>query len=286
MPEPLLPLLPHPVTGDLYASPVPPGTGWPDDPAAPDTPVARTPAQVVDLADAATELRALDAAVSVCGACPRLVAWREAVAGEKRASFAGEPYWGRPVAGWGEERPRVLVVGLAPAANGGNRTGRIFTGDRSGDWLFAALHRVGLAVQQTSLHAGDGQRLVGTRMVATVRCAPPDNRPTTEERDTCSPWLQRELRLVADSVRAVVCLGSYGWDATLRTFRAQGYAVPRPKPRFGHGAETVLTSPSGVTVHVVGSYHPSQQNTFTGRLTEPMLDAVLGRAADLAGLAT
>ena len=285
MPEPLLPLLPHPVTGDLYASPVPPGTGWPDDPAAPDTPVARTPAQVVDLADAATELRALDAAVSVCGACPRLVAWREAVAGEKRASFAGEPYWGRPVAGWGEERPRVLVVGLAPAANGGNRTGRIFTGDRSGDWLFAALHRVGLAVQQTSLHAGDGQRLVGTRMVATVRCAPPDNRPTTEERDTCAPWLRREVGLVAGSVRAVVCLGSYGWDAALRTFRAEGYAVPRPKPRFGHGAETVLTSPSGGAVHVLGSYHPSQQNTFTGRLTEPMLDAVLGRAAQLAGLA-
>ncbi|MGH3372548.1 MAG: uracil-DNA glycosylase, partial [Nocardioidaceae bacterium] len=237
-----------------------------------------------ELAGATPTIGDLDAAVSVCRACPRLVAWREGVATTKRASFAGEPYWGRPVAGWGEPRPWILVVGLAPAANGGNRTGRIFTGDRSGDWLFAALHRVGLAVQATSTHAGDGQRLVGTRMVATVRCAPPDNRPTTEERDTCSPWLTREVRLVGDSVRAVVCLGSYGWDAALRTFRALGYVVPRPRPRFGHAAEAVLTSAAGRPVHLLGCYHPSQQNTFTGRLTEPMLDAVLRRATELAGL--
>jgi len=278
------PLLPHPVTGDLFASPVVPGTGWPDDPAAAGDPTAETAADVARLAGGAADLGQLDAAVSVCRACSRLVEWREDVARTKRASFAGEPYWGRPVAGWGDHEPRILVVGLAPAANGGNRTGRIFTGDRSGDWLFASLHRVGLAVQESSLHAGDGQRLVGTRMIATVRCAPPDNRPTTSERDTCAPWLLRELTLVAASVRVVVCLGSYGWDAALRGHRALGYDVPRPKPRFGHEAETVLTAPDGRELTVVGSYHPSQQNTFTGKLTETMLDAVLARAAALGGV--
>jgi uracil-DNA glycosylase family 4 len=244
--------------------------------------VAATPAAVRRLA-AGADLDELDAAVSVCRACPRLVRWREDVAVTKRAAFADEPYWGRPVAGWGDPEPGVLIVGLAPAANGGNRTGRIFTGDRSGDWLFASLHRVGLAAQETSLHAGDGQRLVGARMVATVRCAPPDNRPTVEERDTCAPWLLREVALVSGSLRAVVCLGSYGWDAALRTLRALGWSVPRPKPRFGHAAETVVVTPEGREVVVLGSYHPSQQNTFTGKLTEEMLDAVLARAAALAG---
>ena len=273
--------LPHPVTGAPFPSPVPPGTGWPGDPADAATPVARDAEDVRRLADGAG-LDGLGAAVSVCRACDRLVAWREAVAGAKRASFAGEPYWGRPIAGWGAPDPAVLVVGLAPAANGGNRTGRIFTGDRSGDWLFASLHRAGLAAQETSVHAGDGQRLVRTRMVAAVRCAPPDNRPTTVERDTCAPWLAREVALVSASLRVVVCLGGYGWDAALRTFREIGYDVPRPRPRFGHGAEAPLTGPAGRTVLLLGSYHPSQQNTFTGRLTEPMLDAVLGRAAALA----
>lgn len=277
-------LLPHPLTGDLFPSPVPPGTGWPDDPAAVDTPVAETPADVIALADAAAGLSDIDARVSVCRACPRLVRWREDVAVGKRASFAGEPYWGRPIAGWGDPEPRVLIIGLAPAANGGNRTGRIFTGDRSGDWLFASLHRVGLAAQETSVHAGDGQRLLGARMVATVRCAPPDNKPTIEERDTCAPWLVEEVSMVAGSVRAAVALGSYGWDAALRVFRAVGYDVPRPKPKFGHAAETVLTSPEGRELVLLGSYHPSQQNTFTGKLTEPMLDAVLARAASLGGL--
>ncbi|HSE10812.1 MAG TPA: uracil-DNA glycosylase [Nocardioidaceae bacterium] len=277
-------LLPHPVTGAPFPSPVPPGTGWPDDPAPEGTPVARSPREVAALAEAATGLTELDAAVSVCSACPRLVTWREDVAAAKRASFADEPYWGRPVAGWGDPRPRVLIVGLAPAANGGNRTGRIFTGDRSGDWLFASLHRVGLAAQETSVHAGDGQRLLGARMVATVRCAPPDNKPTTEERDTCAPWLLREVTLVAEDLRAVVCLGAYGWDAALRTFRTLGYDVPRPKPRFGHAAEAVIVSPAGGPVTLLGSYHPSQQNTFTGKLTETMLDGVLGRAAELGGL--
>ena len=272
---------PHPVTGAAFASPVPPGTGWPEDPASAATPVARDATDVVQLAAAIDDVHELSAVISVCRGCPRLVAWREGVAAAKRASFADQPYWGRPIAGWGDDRPRVLIVGLAPAANGGNRTGRIFTGDRSGDWLFASLHRVGLATQERSEHAGDGQRLLDTRMVATVRCAPPDNKPTIVERDTCAPWLLKELSLVGDSVRAVVCLGSYGWDAALRSFRSLGYDVPRPKPRFGHGAETVISSPAGRAVTIVGSYHPSQQNTFTGKLTEAMLDGVLARAAAL-----
>jgi uracil-DNA glycosylase len=274
-------VLPHPVTGQAFDSPVPPGTGWPGDPAGPGTPVADTAEDVETLAAAAEDVETLSAAVSVCRACDRLVAWREAVATAKRASYAGEPYWGRPIAGWGSTTPGVLVIGLAPAANGGNRTGRIFTGDRSGDWLFASLHRVGLASQPTSVHAADGQRLIGTRMVAAVRCAPPDNRPTTEERDTCAPWLVRELTLVAPTVRVVVCLGLFGWEAALRAYRTVGYAVPRPKPRFGHGAEAQLTDPDGRSVTVLGCYHPSQQNTFTGKLTEPMLDAVLARAREL-----
>ena len=271
--------LPHPLTGMLFPSPVPPGTGWPDDPASADSPVAHTAGEVASLAEQ-VPLAELDARVSVCAACPRLVEWRERVAVEKRASFSGEPYWGRPIAGWGSAEPRVLIVGLAPAANGGNRTGRIFTGDRSGDWLFAALHRVGLATKPTSVHAGDGQRLLGTRMVAAVRCAPPANKPLPAERDTCAPWLQRELELVLPSVRAVVCLGSFGWTAALAALRTAGFDVPRPRPRFGHGVEVPLTD-GDRTLVVLGCFHPSQQNTFTGKLTEPMIDAVLGRAAGL-----
>ncbi|WP_278249607.1 uracil-DNA glycosylase [Nocardioides sp. IC4_145] len=279
-------LLPHPATGRLFPSPVPPGTGWPGDPADATTPVAATPAAVRRLARDAG-LHDVEAGVSVCRACPRLVRWREDVAHAKRASFAGEPYWGRPIPGFGAEHPTILVVGLAPAANGANRTGRVFTGDRSGDWLFASLHRVGLATQPTSVHADDGLELVDTRLVATVRCAPPLNKPTPEERDTCAPWLDREVALVADSVRVVVALGSFGWDAALRTYRRAGHVVPVPKPRFGHGAEAHLARPGGAHedgpgVTLLGSYHPSQQNTFTGKLTEPMLDRVLGRAAALA----
>ena len=241
--------------------------------------MARSVAQVRRLA-AAASLEELGAEISVCRACPRLVRWREDVAVTKRASYAGEPYWGRPIPGWGSATPAVLVVGLAPAANGANRTGRVFTGDRSGDWLFASLHRVGLATQPTSVHAVDGLELVDTRMVATVRCAPPQNKPTTAERDTCAPWIEAELTLLVEHVRVVVALGSIGWDATLRSFRALGWQVPSPKPRFGHGAEAVL-SDGGREILLLGSYHPSQQNTFTGKLTEPMLDAVLGRAAAL-----
>jgi uracil-DNA glycosylase len=270
----------HPLTGRSFPSPVPPGTGWPEDPAAPDTPVASSADDVRRLA-ATTDLAELDARVSVCSACPRLVAWREKVAHDKRASFANQPYWGRPIAGWGDPSPTVLIVGLAPAANGGNRTGRVFTGDSSGDWLFASLHRVGLAVQPTSEHAGDGQRLVGARMVATVRCAPPLNKPTTLERDTCQPWIRQEIRLVEQSLRVVVALGGIGWAGALDALAAAGYAVPKPRPKFGHGASVDLLSPEGRSVVLLGCYHPSQQNTFTGRLTAPMLDDVLGRAASL-----
>lgn len=276
------PLLPHPATGALFASPVPPGSGWPGDPAEPDTPVAGTPARVRRLARD-VPLEELDARVSVCCACPRLVRWREDVARTKRASYADQPYWGRPIPGWGSPTPRILVVGLAPAANGANRTGRVFTGDRSGDWLFASLHRVGLATQGTSVHAADGLELVDTRMVATVRCAPPQNKPTTAERDACAPWIEAELGLLVDHVRVVVALGGFGWDAALRSYAAIGWDVVRPKPRFGHGAEARLVR-GDREVLLVGCYHPSQQNTFTGRLTEEMLDTVLGRAADAAKL--
>lgn len=258
---------------------MPPGTGWPDDPARPDTPVAASSNDVRRLSGDAP-LPELEARMSVCRACPRLVTWREDVAEAKRASYSDEPYWGRPIHGWGSSTPRVLIIGLAPAAHGGNRTGRIFTGDRSGDWLFASLHRVGLASQATSLYAGDEQQLIDSRMVAAVRCAPPQNKPTTQERDNCAPWLEAEMRLVLPTVRAVVALGSFGWDAALRALGSLGYVVPRPRPRFGHGTEAVLAlGDSEITL--LGSYHPSQQNTFTGLLTEVMLDDVLGRAASL-----
>ncbi|GAA1586919.1 MULTISPECIES: uracil-DNA glycosylase [Kribbella] len=271
--------LPHPLTGDLFDSPVPPGTGWPEDPAARRTPVARDAAEVVQLARTG-DLGELDARVSVCKACPRLVEWREEVAVGKRKSFAGQPYWGRPIAGWGVPEPEVLIVGLAPAANGGNRTGRVFTGDRSGDWLFASLYRVGLASRPTSEHAGDGLHLFGTRMIAAVRCAPPANKPTPAERDTCAPWYRRELELVLPSTRAIVCLGKFAYDALLTALVALGAGVPRPRPKFGHAVEYQIPTPYG-EVTVLGCFHPSQQNTFTGKLTEEMLDAVLSRAKEL-----
>jgi uracil-DNA glycosylase family 4 len=195
----------------------------------------------------------------------------------KRASFADQPYWGRPGPGFGDPEAEVLVVGLAPAANGTNRTGRMFTGDRSGDWLYAALHRTGYASQPTSTAGGDGLELTGLRIVAAVRCAPPANKPLPGERDTCGPWLDRDLVLAATRLRSLLALGSIAWDATLASARRLGWAVPRPKPRFGHGAETTLTTAGGREVRLVASYHVSQQNTFTGKLTEPMLDAVIRR---------
>lgn len=268
--------LPHPITGQPFASPVPPGTGWPGDPATASTPVANTPDAVARLAATASRAE-LDAAVTVCRACPRLVAWREDVAATKRSSFAGEPYWGRPVASFGDPDAAALVVGLAPAAHGANRTGRMFTGDRSGDWLYAALFRAGFANQPHATHAGDGLVLTGLRIVAPVHCAPPDNKPTTEEKATCAPWLDRDLELAAPHVTAIMALGSIAWDSTLAAARRLGWAVPRPKPRFGHGAEATLALPNGNPVRLVGCYHVSQQNTFTGKLTEPMLDAAIAR---------
>jgi uracil-DNA glycosylase family 4 len=268
--------LPHPITGQPFASPVPPGTGWPGDPATASTPVATASDAVARLA--ATALRAeLDAAVTVCRACPRLVAWREDVAATKRSSFADQPYWGRPVPSFGDPDAAALVVGLAPAAHGANRTGRMFTGDRSGDWLYAALFRAGFANQPHATHAGDGLVLTGLRIIAPVHCAPPDNKPTTEEKATCAPWLDRDLELAAPHVTAIMALGSIAWDSTLAAARRLGWAVPRPKPRFGHGAEATLALPNGNPVRLVGCYHVSQQNTFTGKLTEPMLDAAIAR---------
>ncbi len=275
--------LPHPITGQPFPSPVPPGTGWPEDLADSETPVADDAGEVVSLAAEAT-LGDVTARSSVCRACPRLVGWREEVAATKRKSYADQPYWGRPTPGWGDPEPGVLVIGLAPAANGGNRTGRVFTGDRSGDWLYAALHRAGLANQPEATHAGDGLRLTGARIVAAVRCAPPANKPTPDERDACSSWLDREVELVLPSVRAVVALGSFAWIAAARTLSSCGVRIPRPRPRFGHGAEVELDGPSG-SLALIGSYHPSQQNTFTGKLTPDMLRDVLSRAKAVADMA-
>jgi uracil-DNA glycosylase family 4 len=238
--------------------------------------VARSAGGVRRLAST-DDLDVLDARVSVCSACPRLVRWREDVARDKRASFADQPYWGRPGPGFGDPEPQILVVGLAPAANGTNRTGRMFTGDRSGDWIYAALHRAGYATQPTSVSSGDGLALTGVRIVAAVRCAPPANKPTPLERETCGSWLDRDLALAAPTLRSMLALGSIGWDATLASARRLGWAVPRPKPRFGHGAGTVLVTSDGRPIRLLASYHVSQQNTFTGKLTEAMLDAVLAR---------
>jgi uracil-DNA glycosylase family 4 len=218
----------------------------------------------------------LEREVVACRRCPRLVEWRELVAREKRAAFARESYWGRPIPGFGDPAARVMILGLAPAAHGANRTGRIFTGDRSGDFLFAALHRTGFASQPTSEHAGDGLALRGAWITAAVRCAPPANKPTPAERDACLPYAMRELALLGE-VRVVVCLGAFAWAAALRMLAARGASIVRPRPRFGHGAELELP---GAPV-LLGCFHPSQQNTFTGKLTPAMLDAVLLRAREL-----
>lgn len=249
---------------------MPPGCGWPGDPATCRTAVAGDAAAVVALAGAAGRVRELDAEISVCRACPRLVAWREGVAVVKRRAFADQPYWGRPVPGWGSVRPKLLILGLAPAAHGANRTGRVFTGDRSGDQLFAALYRCGLVNQPTSVDAADGLRTNEIRIIAAVRCAPPGNAPTPGERATCMPWLAAEWAMVAPSVRVVVTLGGLAWQAAWALLAPQ----VSPKPTFGHGA--VVTLPSGL--QVLGCYHPSQQNMFTGRLTPAMLDDVFADA--------
>jgi uracil-DNA glycosylase family 4 len=276
---------------------------------APSTPqaVVRRSAQAADLAE-------LDTAVSGCRACPRLVAWREEVAATRRAAFRDQEYWGRPVPGFGPPDARIAILGLAPAAHGGNRTGRIFTGDRSGDVLFAALYRAGLANQPTSVSRDDGLALAHTRVFAAVRCAPPGNQPTPVERDTCRPWLHREMALIRPTLRVVVALGGFAWAAFWPALRAvYGVAPPAPRPAFGHGAlwraggESAADRVAGghraggesaedgvagghragdqpVIPALLGCYHVSQQNTFTGRLTPAMLDEVLARARQTAGL--
>ncbi len=237
-------------------------------------------------------LAALERELIGCRRCPRLVSWRERIARERRAAFADQEYWGRPLPGFGDPRARVLVLGLAPAAHGANRTGRMFTGDRSGDFLYEAMYRAGLASQPTSTARDDGLRLRDAWVTAAVRCAPPANKPTPAERDGCLPWSVRELDLLP-RIRVIVCLGAFAWDAALRLRAAAGssrstpaqhsgseapsaWQVVRPRPRFGHGAEY-----AGPRYSLIGCYHPSQQNTFTGRLTKPMIDAVFARVREL-----
>jgi uracil-DNA glycosylase family 4 len=232
-------------------------------------------------------LAALEADVTRCRRCPRLVQWREEVAREKRAAFKDDTYWGRPIPGFGDPAARVLILGLAPAAHGANRTGRVFTGDRSGDFLFASLHRTGFASQPTSVSRDDGLQLTGAWITAAVRCAPPANKPTPDERDNCLPWTVAELDHI-NNVRVVVCLGQFAWDAALRLRTALGHPPVRPKPKFGHGTLWYDNAPGAAgdgarSWALLGTYHPSQQNTFTGVLTEPMLDDVFRTAKEIAG---
>jgi len=227
------------------------------------------------------DLAELDQRVIECRRCPRLVAWREEVARVKRAAFADWDYWGRPVPGFGPADASVAIVGLAPAAHGANRTGRMFTGDRSGDVLYAALHAVGLASQPTAVSADDGLELYGVRITAPVKCAPPENKPTPQERDNCRPWLAEELALLAPALKVIVVLGAFGWQALLPVLSAAGWRIPTPRPKFTHDATVALTGPAPLTL--LGCYHVSQQNTFTGKLTPAMLEQVLTRAKDIAG---
>lgn len=236
-------------------------------------------------APAARSVSGLDAALTECRACPRLVAWREQVAAAKRKAFQDWEYWGRPVPGFGPADAPIAVIGLAPAAHGGNRTGRAFTGDASGDVLYAAMHAVGLATQPTATRRGDGLELLGVRVSMPVHCAPPDNKPTVEERDRCLPWLTRELDLMRPTLRAAVALGSFAWQTLLPVLAEAGWEIPRPRPKFGHGAHVALkSSDTGRVLHLLGCYHPSQRNVFTGTLTPAMLEDVLRRAAQFAGL--
>ncbi|NLV78515.1 MAG: uracil-DNA glycosylase [Rhodococcus sp.] len=234
----------------------------------------------------ADTLGSMDELLVDCRACPRLVAWREQVAREKRAAFRDEVYWGRPVPGFGPVDAALLIVGLAPAAHGANRTGRMFTGDRSGDFLYAAMYEAGLASQPTATRIGDGLELFGTRITSPVHCAPPANKPTVVERNTCRGWLEQELALLAPTLRSVLVLGGFGWQALLPVLGSSGWAIPSPRPKFAHGAHTVL-APTGddrAPLNLFGCYHVSQQNTFTGRLTPQMTTEVLRAAAQAAGL--
>ncbi|MCW2961601.1 MAG: putative uracil-DNA glycosylase [Thermoleophilia bacterium] len=235
--------------------------------------MSQTPEQV---AASSRTIEELSARTTDCFACPRLVAWRELVALEKRASFVAEEYWGRPVPSFGDPRAGILIVGLAPAAHGANRTGRMFTGDRSGEWLYRAMYRAGLASQPTSTHRDDGLTLSNAYITAAARCAPPANKPTPEELATCRPYLHRELELLAPTLRVVVCLGQIGYHTMWNVLAAAGDELPRPRPKFGHGVEVATPR-----MTLLCSYHPSQQNTFTGKLTEPMFDAIFERAVEL-----
>lgn len=228
--------------------------------------------------NAARTLPELDAAIEACRACPRLVAWREEAGRVKVARHRNDEYWAKPVPGFGDPDARVVLIGLAPGAHGSNRTGRMFTGDASGDFLFPALHATGFGSQPNATRRGDGLELHGCRIVSAGRCAPPANKPTRDELARCLPFLDRELQLLPNA-RVLVALGSIGWDATLKALAALGHATPKPKPKFGHGAEATIGPYT-----LLGTYHPSQQNTFTGKLTQPMLRAVLARAAQLAGI--
>lgn len=240
---------------------------------------ASAPARAAD----APGLAALERLIVSCAACPRLVAWREEVARVKRAAFADQTYWARGVPGFGPADASILVVGLAPAAHGANRTGRMFTGDRSGDVLFAALHAVGLASQARAVSADDGLTLSGVRISSPVRCAPPQNKPTPAERRTCAPYLSREIDLLAPTLRVAVVLGAFGWQALLAVLVEAGWEVPRPRPKFGHGVTVAVTHPDGRRLTLLGCFHVSQHNTFTGRLTPAMLEAVLQTAKEIGG---
>ena len=224
------------------------------------------------------KLELLDKAIVKCHQCPRLVDWREEVAVTKRKSYENEKYWGKPVPGFGPDNARIVIVGLAPGAHGANRTGRIFTGDSSGDWLYKALHKNGLASIPTSTSANDGQKLIDTRITCAVRCAPPDNKPSTEENIQCSDYLINEIELLLPTARTFVALGSFAWSAIIKSLRELDHQVPTPTPKFGHGESFTFMGDDGVKRLVLGSYHPSQQNTFTGKLTEPMLNSIFKKA--------
>ena len=225
------------------------------------------------------KLELLDKAIVKCHQCPRLVDWREEVAATKRKSYENEKYWGKPVPGFGPADAKLIVLGLAPGAHGANRTGRVFTGDSSGDWLYRALHRAGLAKIPTSTSNKDGQELIDTRILCAVRCAPPDNNPSTEEKATCAPFFENEIALLLPTAKSFLALGNLAWDSIYRTLKDLDCTMPSPKPKFGHGASYTFTDSDGIKRRVFGCYHPSQQNTFTGKLTEKMLDSVIAQAA-------
>jgi len=229
-------------------------------------------------------LKLLDKAIVECNACPRLVEWREEVAVTKRRAYINHDYWGKPITGFGPAQAKLLIIGLAPGAHGANRTGRVFTGDSSGDWLYRALYNNGLAKLETSTSSDDGQSLIDTRIACAVRCAPPGNKPTPHEAATCHPWLQREFELLFPTVRTFLALGSIAWKATLDTLGELDEQLPRKRPKFGHGASFKFRGSDGNIRLVIGSYHPSQQNTFTGKLTQGMLDSALKKAGRFAQL--